>query len=176
MPKKGDKSHTSPARAALAAKRAEGKAAYAGGRTSQRTNAVRTLLGRGWPGARIVEYLSNEWKVSTRAVETYVRFVREENRRDFEENRPNALTDMILRVEAHYADCMKKGLAAAAGRDLDRLIALQQLNVQRVELSGPGGGAIETHALGNVQELSDEEVQVLAKLAGITAESEPTQH
>ncbi len=148
MAKKVANFNPSKAQRAAVVARETGKSAYAGGRVAQRMNAVRTLLGAGWPTGRIIDKLAEEFKCSERTVQTYLQAVREERRRDFEESARNGqlLGEVLTQIDSHYGQCMKVGDHAAAGKDIDRKIALGRLTPQRLEVSGPGGAPIQAVA------------------------------
>lgn len=153
-----------------------------GGQTPQRLAVVRELIAKCWSYSQIKEHVQNEWGVSRRTGERYIRIVLAESRRDYEQSKREMLPELILQMKAHYEMCVAQGQMAAAGKFFDRMISVTGLDVKRVELTGAAGGPIKVTSSIDMTKFSDEQLALLGSLIGTEEEPEsaepeaPTAH
>lgn len=144
-----------------------------GGKVHERTAVVRQLISLGWSGIRVKERLSKEWGVAPRTIESYLAVVRDEVWREFNGDRRSVFSDLMLRMEKHYAEAMKAGNHSAAGIYHDRIMKLFAMEApRRVELTGKDGGPVETLRKVDLTGASKADLETLARVIGLEPEEE----
>jgi hypothetical protein len=114
----------------------------------------------------VKDELVKQWApITRRTIERYIRVVEEENRKDYEASRREALPEIIAQMRKLYELCLKEKQYAAAWKYSDRMIRMYGLDVRKVELTGAQGQPIQVQQQQiDLSNLTDAQLDVLGAL------------
>lgn len=110
--------------------------------TPERLRAVAELLALGWSIKRITDAIMTKFEVSPRTVANYIAMVIRDRSDSAPKDLDAARDEIRSMTLSLYEKCIADKQYAAAQRSLDRLIKLCGLDVQKHEISGPGGAPL----------------------------------
>ena len=95
---------------------------------AKRRDIIRELLVKAWSRGQIVEYCTKKWNCSERNIDKYLKSIKDEWQKDFDDSRNTQRQELLERYRYIYRKALESGdlsLAAKVNKDEAKLLGLE---------------------------------------------------